>query len=295
MDQSKFKETEHKYAELKERLNHGELTPEEMKKELKKMMVLDENGNYWMIGGKTGKWYSYNGTDWKEGDPFTEESPAPGVDQAEQGDQGSRSPHAAHDDEAISVTQPLSPAVTVSTESETIPGKESEPVGTTDTVLLADNDTTGTLMEEKSERTVVCKICRTQIPYYSVYCHVCGANQKDLATASKTVKKTTKPGEMVITSINIASLIFFLGGLGLLLGVLVGAAFGIIKDLFPFLQEQLPRMLNDTRGGVAGGLVFAAIGGIGGFIIAAAAAAFITSLYNLLSYLFGGIRFQVKQ
>ncbi|MCP5103215.1 MAG: hypothetical protein GY950_07550, partial [bacterium] len=73
MDKTKFKETEEKYRELKEALNNGEISPEEMKKQLKKMMVLDDDGNYWMIGGKTEKWYIYNGTDWKEGNPFPKE------------------------------------------------------------------------------------------------------------------------------------------------------------------------------------------------------------------------------
>lgn len=295
MDQAKFKDTEHKYAELRERLNHGELTPDEMKKELKKMMVLDEKGNYWMIGGKTGKWYSYNGTDWKEGDPYQDAHPD--IEAGVQTDNGYADIPNSHDihNNTIGTTQPLSPAVTVTAARESLSGNKKELAEADNTVLLTDRDTAGTLVEEQPERTVVCKICRTQIPYYSVYCHVCGANQKEMAVSSRSVKKTSKPGEMVILSLNIASLIFFLGGLGLLVGVLVGAAFGIFKDLFPFFQEQLPRMLNDTRGGVAGGLVFAAIGGIGGFIISAVIAAFLTSLYNLLSYLFGGIRFQVKQ
>ena len=47
MDQAKFKEIEQKYIELKERLNYGALSPDDVKEELKKMMVLDEEGKYW--------------------------------------------------------------------------------------------------------------------------------------------------------------------------------------------------------------------------------------------------------
>lgn len=296
MDLSKFKDTEQQYTELKKKLNAGAITPDEMKKELKKMMVMDDDGNYWMIGGKSGKWYIYNGTDWKEGEPFKEEDAPADPEPAE-------TMAIAPDDaeyESISVTQPLTPTSTgdsVSPEppapaaAETIITPATGPNETPRTTPFTRSDP---LLEEQAEQTVSCKLCRSQIPFYSAYCHVCGANQKETASA-KVPQKGLTPGELVISSINMPSLIFFLGGLGLLVGVLLGAAFGIFKPLFPFFHEQLPRMLNDTRGGVAGGLVFAAVGGLGGFIAGAAWAAASTAMYNLLAYLFGGVRFHFKQ
>jgi hypothetical protein len=77
--------------------------------------------------------------------------------------------------------------------------------------------------------------------------------------------------------------------------VLLGAAFGIFKTILPTLQEQIPDILNDTRGKIPGGLVFAAIGGIGGFFISAAAALIISSTYKLIASIFGGIRLKIKQ
>ncbi len=44
-----------------------------MKSELKKMMIHDENGRYWMIGSKTGGWYVYDGSTWNAADPFAHE------------------------------------------------------------------------------------------------------------------------------------------------------------------------------------------------------------------------------
>ena len=72
MDHSKFKETENKYIELKSSLDAGTITSEDLKVKLKKMMIRDDDGNYWMIGSNTGKWYIYNGSDWKEKDPYDE-------------------------------------------------------------------------------------------------------------------------------------------------------------------------------------------------------------------------------
>ena len=122
--------------------------------------------------------------------------------------------------------------------------------------------------------------------------------KKEEALPPRKVVKTKiveKKDELIITSIKIMPLLFFLGGLGLILGVLLGAGFGIFKTILPTLQEQIPDILNDTRGEFPGGLIFAAIGGIGGFFISAAAAVLISSTYKLIAYIFGGLRLKIKQ
>jgi len=136
-----------------------------------------------------------------------------------------------------------------------------------------------------------CVSCQSKIPQIAVYCSLCGANQKELI-AGKAARVEER--ELVIKSIRFMSFLFFFGGLGLIAGVIFGAAFGILKTLLPALHDQLPIMLQESRGGVAGGLIFAAIGGIGGFVTAAFGSMFISGIYNLVSFVFGGIRFRVK-
>ncbi len=41
-----------------------------MKSELKKMMLRDDENRYWMMGGKTGSWYVYDGSAWNPADPY---------------------------------------------------------------------------------------------------------------------------------------------------------------------------------------------------------------------------------
>lgn len=272
MEKTKFKETEEKYGELKERLNNGEITPEEMKKELKKMMVLDETGNYWMIGGKTGKWYVYNGTDWKEGNPFEQEEPAAAAftEEYAAADQDTHAPTAKADTYEEPVVETAQPAAVVTPRAD-----------------IFDRD--------KTDRHTICKVCKSKISLYSIYCPVCGANQKELETSTKKAKARGRENDLLITSVKITSLIFFLGGLGLIAGVLLGAAFGVFNSLFSTLQSHLPDMLADTRGGLAGGLIFAAVGGITGFVASAVSAAALSGIYNAIAYIFGGIRFRVRQ
>lgn len=308
MEHEKFKETERKYGELKEKLNHGEMTPEEMKKELKKMMVLDEKGNYWMIGGKTGKWYSYNGTDWKEGDPYyaepqedAQEPPPVEPAQPEQPAQPVIQPViqpvvkpvqsiiSSHTDAAGDTERTESPVI------GTVAPGGAEPAVSHEETPPDEKTRMDTLIEESPDRQTICKVCKSKISLFSVYCQVCGANQKELAALSKKAPKPSKGSELLITSIKPTSLIFFLGGLGLVLGVLLGAAFGVFNSIIPELPPQFPDMLADTRGGFAGGLIFAAIGGIAGFVLSAVTAGILALVYNGIAYLFGGIRLKIQQ
>lgn len=302
MEHEKFKETERKYAELKEKLNHGEMTPEEMKKELKKMMVLDENGNYWMIGGKTGKWYSYNGTDWKEGDPYyvepQEEAHEPPPVEREQPIQPEQPAQSVQSVQSVISSDAAAAGDTDRAESPvtgTVSPGGAPPVVSHDESPPDEKSRMDTLIEESPDRQTICKVCKSKISLFSVYCQVCGANQKEMAALSKKAPKPSKGSELLILSIKPTSLIFFLGGLGLVLGVLLGAAFGVFNSIIPELPPQFPDMLADTRGGFAGGLIFAAIGGIAGFVLSALTAGILALVYNGIAYLFGGIRLKIQQ
>ena len=73
MDLIKFKAIETIYNELKNKFQNEEISYEEMKGELQKLVVRDENDNYWMLGANTGKWYIYDGSDWVEKSPYEEQ------------------------------------------------------------------------------------------------------------------------------------------------------------------------------------------------------------------------------
>ncbi len=256
MNVDKFKEIELTYRELKIKLEHNEITAEDLKKQLKKMMMLDEDGNYWMIGGKTGKWYVYNGTEWKEGDPYQ---------------------LMKHSD--AERTQVLTQNSLEETLHEAkIQGNESE--GETAASIDATQD------------FEMCKFCRAKIPAGSAFCTSCGGDQKK-EQPPHAVNKPRGEFEMLVKSINIISMVFLLGGFGLIIGVLFGASFGIF-DIMGDLIYQFPRMLQETRGKIQGGLIFAFIGGMGGFVIFSLFATIISWLYNAVAFLFGGVRFRVK-
>jgi len=142
-----------------------------------------------------------------------------------------------------------------------------------------------------------CVACKSKIQPIAVYCPFCGANQKEFNPKKKKSKKKIDTGtenELVIKSIKVLSFLFFLGGLGIIFGVIFGAIFGVLSDTMQQLHVQLPMMFQEVRGGFVGGLIFAAIGGIAGFIAFAFISLIISGIYNLISFVFGGIRLKVK-
>ena len=52
-----FDELESKYYELKGKQAGGLLSDEEFQAGVEKLSLQDEQGRWWMIGAKTGKWY----------------------------------------------------------------------------------------------------------------------------------------------------------------------------------------------------------------------------------------------
>ncbi len=242
MEAKKFKDLERLYKDLKERHASGEVSAEDMKSELKKMMLRDEENRFWMLGGKTGGWFMYDGKAWISADPYEHEA-APLVLPTE----------------AVVAEKPR-PAAAVKEEAG----------------------------GEKPE--TLCRFCHSRIDEHDAYCRFCGASPK---------AGTTKPerrmagDEIHIRSVRVFSLIIFLGGLGLVLGVVFGASFGIFNILGDLIY-QFPVMLQEMRGKFLGGLFFGALGGIAGFLAFAGMGALLGLLFNALTFVFSGLRFKIK-
>ena len=72
----RFADVERQYYALKEQLSGGKLTREQFEAALQKLMILDAQTRYWMMGAETGKWYMYDGQNWQQGDPPSSAAPA---------------------------------------------------------------------------------------------------------------------------------------------------------------------------------------------------------------------------
>ena len=302
MDITKFKEAEEKYRGLKEQLDNGEISAAELKTKLKDTMIQDDDGQYWMIGGKSGKWYRYDGTEWSEAEPYQQEAVETQQYFPDSGDDREAAVEEAAPAEPVGAETTAEPEE-AEARREIFTLEPADDTAAQDQISAPDAEETSRLQEEpereeevvqpRDEPTLkVCKFCMSRIAPHSPFCQFCGGSQKEgkSSTAGKTL---AGEGEMLIKSIKLVPMIFFLGGLGLIIGVLFGATFGIFNILGDAIY-QFPIMLQETRGKIQGGLIFAAMGGIAGFVAFSLVSVVITGIYNALSFFFGGIRLKIK-
>jgi hypothetical protein len=242
MEAKKFREIEELYKDLKERQAAGEVSAEDMKSELKKMMLRDEENRFWMLGGKSGGWYMYDGSAWNPSDPYEREA-TPLI---------------------------LQPEAALSEKPRPAAALEVEKAG------------------EKPE--TLCRFCHSRMDEHDAYCRFCGASPK-----AGPAKPERRPAgdEIHIRSVRVFSLVIFLGGLGLVLGVVFGASFGIFNMLGDLIY-QFPMMLQEMRGKFLGGLFFGALGGIAGFLAFAVLGLFLGLFFNALTFVFSGLRFKIR-
>jgi formylglycine-generating enzyme required for sulfatase activity/SH3-like domain-containing protein len=64
-----FAQVEAEFQKLKGQYEAGALTEAELRAELEKLMLQDEQGCWWMIGYETGQWYYHDGTAWVRREP----------------------------------------------------------------------------------------------------------------------------------------------------------------------------------------------------------------------------------
>jgi hypothetical protein len=309
MNREEFNNVEIKFNEFKNELSQGKISTEEMRNELKKLMIKDDSGNYWMIGGKTGKWYYFNGNKWIRKDPdildeVVSKSETVLMDPADD-------------------NQPVDSGITqgISLNKNGNPGQELKNPRDNATVFLKRDSNLGEgyKYQEDSEqesdikfedkknvfnrvelpdsfknsKTVKCRKCGEMIAQQVKFCDYCGESTKPgQSRASKKHSFAYNKDEMEIKRIKLASLIFLFGGLGVIVGVVLGAVFGVL-DVFPKLLSFFPAMLQDARGKLQGGLIFGALGGITFSLLHMILAAIAGIIYNMLSSIIGGIRFKL--
>lgn len=64
-----FSKVEAEVARLNTLLVAGKLSEVDFNERLSKLMVQDTNGEWWMVGAKTGGWYRYDGRSWVQSSP----------------------------------------------------------------------------------------------------------------------------------------------------------------------------------------------------------------------------------
>jgi len=64
-----FREVEETFALLRDKFNDRKISEREYVDSLKQLRIKDEEGRFWMIGARSGKWYASDGGEWVEAKP----------------------------------------------------------------------------------------------------------------------------------------------------------------------------------------------------------------------------------
>jgi len=64
-----FTDLEHKFITIEQRFRLGEMDPAIYQAEIQKLVLQDQSGNSWWLGGETGQWYWHDGQEWVPRDP----------------------------------------------------------------------------------------------------------------------------------------------------------------------------------------------------------------------------------
>jgi hypothetical protein len=64
-----FREAEAAYAALREKFDGQKISPQEFADSLKQLRIKDDEGRFWVIGARSGKWYAFERGEWVEAKP----------------------------------------------------------------------------------------------------------------------------------------------------------------------------------------------------------------------------------
>ncbi len=142
--------------------------------------------------------------------------------------------------------------------------------------------------EPLKEKPSVCPRCgaHLQSPYQK--CPSCSPELRASSFEEESISGTAKE-DFVLRRLNPSSLFFFSGGTGLILGILIGAFAGA-SDFLSGIAKGLPDSLALLQGTLMGGIVFAALGGVLGFIVLGGIGALQAFFFNSISGVLGGFR-----
>jgi hypothetical protein len=145
----------------------------------------------------------------------------------------------------------------------------------------------------KEKPPAVCPRCGARLPSPYQKCPSCSPAAKTRLFEEHIAAAISK-GDYVLRRLNPASLFFFSGGTGLILGILIGAFAGA-SGFLSGAAKGLPDSIALLQGTLMGGIIFAALGGILGFLILGAIGALQAFLFNGISGILGGFRLNFDQ
>jgi len=310
---NEFKQAEGIYQDLKEKYRQGAISRQEFLDEMKNLQVKDDQERLWMIGSQSGKWYFLKGQEWVQAEPevkirpegacpycgFENKSGADACARCGGGLKGS-------EDCCIECGAKLQPPLFRCPKCDA-PQPGATPTSTPTPASLPQKPSVSAATPPPIPPTAL-----TPAPVVAPAPTVAQAPAPipapavapPFASARAPAEKRPSPlplpekrpiqGEFLVKSVSPASMAFFGGALGIVLGIIFGAFIGA-TDLLSGQTAKLPGFLADMQGTLVGAVVYAAAGGIMGFLALGLLGWLKAHFLNLLLSFVGGIKVRLDQ
>ena len=144
------------------------------------------------------------------------------------------------------------------------------------------------------EREATCDQCGMALDQETNRCPSCSSPSDNMNTQDEFEQYVLKGAYLTIKKFDPVSLFFFLGGLGCICGIVLGAFAGT-TNFFPGVEILFPLFMTELQGGLYGGIVYSLLGGILGFLGIGFLGAFTGFLMNLVIAVFGGLKIRVDR
>lgn len=144
------------------------------------------------------------------------------------------------------------------------------------------------------ERPATCDQCGMDLDEKTNRCPSCSSPPENMSTQDEFERFALNGPYLVVKKFDPVSLFFFLGGLGSICGIVLGAFAGT-TNFFPGIERLFPLFLAELQGGLYGGIVYSLLGGILGFLGIGFLGVCSGLLMNLVIALFGGLKIRVNR
>ncbi len=153
--------------------------------------------------------------------------------------------------------------------------------------------------------SAVCVRCGEDLVGKEAFCPDCGRKLEEPGLPCPDCQEVEYPKEsfeppeedveaaqVIFRGINPMSFLYFMAALGVFFGIIFGAFSGT-TGLFWAVIERMPSFLREIQGTIAGGVIYAGLGGIAGFVVLGSFGFLLALLINFISSFVGGIKLRM--
>ena len=256
MDKS-FRDIEREFTQLSHKFQQKVISEQEYKDQLRKLRLEDTDGRCWTIGARSGKWYVFDGKEWKEATP-------PSIQEGK-----AICIYCGYENDLESMYCTYCGGNM----------DEEKPIHACPQC--------GTILDEAGQE---CPQCAGKKKTFSSTKEFQGKETR----AEEYLSGEARAPNFILRSVSPVSLLLLLGFFGLFSGLIFGVFVGT-SPFFSELVSLFPLFLQDLQGKLLGGVVFGLLGGVFGFAALGACGFLLALIINGILLFFGGLKIHLGQ